>query len=63
MAVQIRNEGMAALKNAATYFSTQAYFQNRTVVEEALFTALQSRLGQMHVDVPQMFLVRLDFSH
>ncbi len=55
---QIQNEGMAAIKNAATHFSTEAYFQNRTAVEDALFGALQARLSQMHVRVPQMFLVR-----
>ena len=55
---QIQNEGMAAIKNAATHFSTEAYFQNRTDVEDALCAALQARLSQMHVNVPQMFLVR-----
>ena len=48
---------MAALKNAATQFTTEQYFQNRTLIEDALFKALQTRLSEMHVFVPQMFLV------
>jgi hypothetical protein len=38
-------------------FPTEAYFQNRTLIEDHLYDALQTALTPYHVTVPQLFLV------
>ncbi|EIE19401.1 hypothetical protein COCSUDRAFT_44735 [Coccomyxa subellipsoidea C-169] len=53
---RIKDVGQSALKNRATMFPTEAYFQNRTLIEEQLYDALQTALIPYHVTVPQLFL-------
>ncbi|KAK9915264.1 hypothetical protein WJX75_006854 [Coccomyxa subellipsoidea] len=53
---RIRDVGQSALKNRATMFPTEAYFQNRTLIEDHLYDALQTALTPYHVTVPQLFL-------
>ncbi|BDA43661.1 hypothetical protein COCOBI_04-6740 [Coccomyxa sp. Obi] len=56
-APRIYDVGQSALKNRATAFPTEFYFQNRTLIEDELYTALQTALTPYHVTIPQLFLV------